>query len=382
LALLTACGGETTADLEPVSSVESPIAGGYRDDDDTQAVGIAHLSQGGFGACSGTLIAPNVVLTAQHCVARSSGNGLVNCGSTTFSPASSANEFYITTHTSFTQDINNYHFAREVHVPPGTDAFCGRDVALIILTDSIDASEAVPSTPRVDVQLEPNEEYYAIGYGQRGGNQNDPSGTRYRRDGLFTQCVGAGCGFNSSVAETEWLGETGICSGDSGGGAFDLQDRVHGIVSRGAQGCEYPIYGGVFGWADWIKEVTIHASELAGAAPPPWAEGFPTDPQYNHPVGDACVELDDCPSGACLDHYCTRACTELATCPDGYQCRVDGYCEQIPEPEPEAPASPPRVVSGGCTIALDATKPTPWDLAPWVLGAVAAWRRRRSPRTS
>lgn len=377
---LAACGDERPAELAEIATASAPIMDGYRDDDDTQAVGVIHLSNQGIGACSGTLIAPNVVLTAHHCVASSSSGGAVICGSTVFFEPYPATELYVTTRTSFSQNVADYHFVREVLVAPGGDDFCGNDVALMILESPIAASEAVPAVPRVDLELFQYEEYYAIGYGAQSDNENADSGTRFRRDELFTQCVGGGCGVGSGITQSEWRGDTGICQGDSGGGAFDLFNRVHGVASRGSQGCAFPVYGGVYLWADWIKETTVYASGLASLDPPPWANGFPTDPQFNHPVGEACTSLDACPSGACLNGYCTRACNELATCPDGYQCSTDFWCEQAPDDVIVENETPTRVVSGGCNVARprqDPTKPIPWEIVGLALGAAALVSRRR-----
>ena len=373
------------------------IQGGYFDDFDKHAVGLVHLSNSSFGMCSGTLIAPNVVLTAQHCVAPTSGGGSVQCGSTVFGVTYPASTLYVTTRAQFTQEASNYHTVREVHLPGGPD-FCGNDQAILILNDVVEASEAVPATPRVDVPLNPGEEYYAVGYGAQFDSNNAPSGVRQRRDGLFTECIGQGCNA-FSIYPTEWLGDTGVCSGDSGGPAFDLLNRVVGVASRGGQGCSFPVYGDTYGWGQWIKDTTIHAAGLAGIEAPSWAHGWPTDPAYNHPVGGACTQTADCPSGVCLGGVCSRQCAENAPCPEGFECSVEGWCAQLPAPEPDPGTNNNEESTGGkkknkgassesvsgCTVAAagtnagatsnDPTKPIPWKWG--VLMAGLAWMVRR-----
>jgi MYXO-CTERM domain-containing protein len=363
---------------EAIARSPAAIEGGYKDTGDTHVVGVARLSDAGAGTCSGTLIAPNVVLTARHCVAPTSSGGGVQCGVTVFGNVYAAEQFYITTNAEFTYDPEDYFRAAEVHVPPDGNQFCGRDQALIILTASIPAEIAAPSTPRVDTALVAGDEYYAVGFGQiyDGG----PSGTRYRRDELETECVGADCGFPGSIFDTEWLGETAVCQGDSGGPAFDLYHRVVGVASRGSSGCETPIYGHVFGWSQWIKDVTVYAAGLAGEEPPPWATGYPTDPAYSQPVGADCQQPSDCPSGLCLDSYCTRPCNLDAPCPDGYECRSDGFCEEVVPPPPPATTDPDddSATVAGCALSdADPTKPIPWKLAAPALALLWLSRRRR-----
>lgn len=378
IAVLCACAPETPVEVveDAVGTLGQPIEGGYLDDSSTAVVGMVHFAQGNFGACSGTLIAPNVVLTAGHCVAQPTTEG-VNCSQTKFGAPYPATTLAITTTTSFTQNPSNYYRGSEVMMPPGGDDFCGRDQALLILEEPVPASEAVPRIPRVDSSLERYETYYAIGYGAQNGGSNAPSGTRFRRDNLLVQCVASDCPEYYVTAE-EWEGETGVCQGDSGGPALDLQDRVVGVASRGAAGCESPVYGHVFAWGDWIKETVLYASTSAGLEPPAWAEGFTTDPNYYFPVGDECSVPEDCPSNACLDGICTRICSAEGPCPEGFVCSGDGWCEKIPEPESAAPSDDSQSdIVATCALGTptkDPTKPIPWIVAG---AALFLFRRRR-----
>lgn len=63
---LSGCGGDEAASEPPGVVAGEAIQGGKKDAQDP-AVGLVWLRGGGF--CSGTLIAPDVVLTAGHCVA-------------------------------------------------------------------------------------------------------------------------------------------------------------------------------------------------------------------------------------------------------------------------------------------------------------------------
>ena len=64
------CGeAETEPELAMTFDQSSDaIKDGYSDSDTTHVIGIASNGGQGFGICTGTLISPNVVLTAQHCV--------------------------------------------------------------------------------------------------------------------------------------------------------------------------------------------------------------------------------------------------------------------------------------------------------------------------
>lgn len=362
---------------EAVGSVSQAIDGGYLDEADTSVVGIVLLVNGGVGACSGTLIAPNVVLTAQHCVAALTTGEQVDCAVSKFGPLHAASSLYVSTKTVLSQNPGDYHGVKDVLVPVLSGPACGNDVAILVLASPIDASEAPTRVPRIDVPAAKAEIYDAIGYGLRGAS--GPSGTRYRRDNLKLRCVGSNC-LSAQVAEAEWLGDTGICQGDSGGPATDAQSRVIGVVSRGGAGCSLPVYEHVAGYAEFIKSSVVKATTEAAVPTPDWATGFPTDRNFHFDVGAACVTTTDCPSNACLDGYCTRQCTADATCPLGYACGTLGYCERPKVPETGAGAAPTTEVTevSACSLtrAQDPTKPIPWIVT---LGALC-WRLRRRPR--
>ena len=186
----------------------NPISGGYSDSEDTAVVGIVSLANNSLGICSGTLIAPNVVLTAQHCVAPTSSAGVL-CGSTTFGPAYDASGLYISTKRRLTQNPNDYYSTAEILVPPGGSDFCGYDIALMILNDPVDPAEATPRIPAVDHDLEQSDGYYAVGYGATNGN-GDGSGQRRRRDDLYVGCVAEECPAAYTSVE-EFIGDTGVC---------------------------------------------------------------------------------------------------------------------------------------------------------------------------
>jgi hypothetical protein len=229
-----------------------------------------------FRTCSGTLIAPNLVLTAQHCVAETAQ--FVDCHTASFGPPLSAEHVRMTTAVSMWSDIAVWHAAESVHVPTGSPAVCGRDISLIVLREIVTEDEAEPMTPRLDRAVEQEEVYSAVGYGTSAEGSSD-AGVRRRRDDLFVACVGPGCGSAEHVDGREWRGEQGICSGDSGGPALDPHGGLIGVTSRGPLGCDDPVYGGVTAWKSWIRSVAEDAARTGGYPKSWWvdsaAAGYP-----------------------------------------------------------------------------------------------------------
>jgi MYXO-CTERM domain-containing protein len=402
LLVVPGCGATPElSEPELLGSGSGAIKDGYLDGKSTGVVGVGVFQQGYLlGICTGSLIAPNVVLTAHHCVADVLNEDPqigIDCTKTSFDTSYTATRLGVTTQATMSDTRDStYHKVKEVITQTGTQLLCGNDQAILILADNMEPSEATVLVPRVDSEIAKKDEYYAVGYGATQDDQSGTgAGTRRRRDKLFIACPGAECPdyLKSSVTAEEFVGDEGICQGDSGGPALDLQNRVIGVTSRGGAGCTSPVYSDVFGVGQWVKETTAHGAEVGGYEAPAWTTGFPTDPAFNFPIGGACTQPSDCESNSCIADgvatYCTRSCNDVGTCPDGYTCDTAklGVCFQNHPPPitststlSSASSSGDAEGSSGCSINAgdDPTKPVPWLTSGMVIAALALRRRRAS----
>jgi MYXO-CTERM domain-containing protein len=372
---------------EPVARQSQAIAGGTADVSHQDVFLLARESKNSGALCTATLIAPNLLLTARHCVSPGTGDDRVLCGESVLGDPYPPSAFFAT---NDAQPHNESPFftATDVRVPvQGTDT-CGYDVALIILAQNVPSDISVPAVPRIDREVEPGELYTAVGYGLN--EDGDPNGVRMERVGLSVACQPGSCG--DGVESTEFRGDTGICSGDSGGPALDADGKVVGVVSRGGPNCDTPVYGTVTAWRDFIIATATDAAALGGYEPPFWVTTKSSDPPVSvtpgaggasemptgKSAGEACGSTADCQSdlvcyagSGAKGGICTKTCKETSECGDGMACQNAGAVSVCVAPTGHADDSK------GCTVSA-ASAPTSLG-ALWLaaLGAALSLRRRR-----
>jgi MYXO-CTERM domain-containing protein len=245
-----------------------------------------------FRLCTGAVIAPDVVLTAHHCVAASVAPDIA-CDTTgaSLSGTQLSGDIDATTvhvYTGAQPDIRYGTPAANgksiVHTV--SSALCNSDVALVVL----DAPLAVaPLAVRLTAPTQAGEAVRAVGYGETDGAY--PTGTRMKRDHLAVKAVGAGVaasGIPLGSHEIE-LGEA-TCNGDSGGPAIsEATGAVIGIVSR-ATSCTDD-FGHVYietnGFASLIGQVVAAAGSKPldePVAPTTPTSGAPSAPDAGAPI--------------------------------------------------------------------------------------------------
>jgi MYXO-CTERM domain-containing protein len=273
-ASLYGCAAEGEGEGEPLSVVQAPIEDGANDDDDLGVLRVVRQrsseAEGDKGGqCSGVVIAPDLVLTARHCVS-ALRRGASLCEDTTFYPAQALTIELV----ALSETLDRFEVpAENVSVPTEGGELCGYDVALVRvpgLERAVRKRSVHVFEPRFDGGVRHGESYRAVGLGAYNAEGNGV-GTRRERGDLSVDCAGKACQ-SAGVGEREWRGSDAICSGDSGGPAIDDGGRLIGIVSRAnSNDCSKPIYASVYAWRHWLSESAFEAARLGGYSPPAWA---------------------------------------------------------------------------------------------------------------
>lgn len=274
--LVVGCANEAAAEEPTLGTVEQKIVGGAKDIGALASSGVVALKVGPAGAkdfelCSAAFIAPNLLLTARHCV----GNPItdqVSCdenGRSTNGNHVNGNRSpaEIAVYRGASPKFGGEPDARaSAIVSPEGGSLCDTDIALIVLDTSFDDVE--PLAIRMSgTAVSTGENIRSVGYGAN--DSGAPIGTRFRKDDVSVLAVGHGVSKSkTALGPHEFEVGQAICPGDSGGPAINEETgAIIGVVSRGSDASCKSDFGNIYtstvGWDDLFAK----AFAAAGGAP-------------------------------------------------------------------------------------------------------------------
>ena len=229
-------------------------------------------------ACTGTLVAPNLVLTARHCVTNFV-NGLWTCDAAgnlistgpgqMGTPDTPSNiTVFIGPGPSLTKAAKG-----KAIFSPNANTICLNDIALVLLDTEL---TALPIKPiRLTTGTFPGEDIRSIGYGVDGSDSGFSTKIRRTRSGIPIAQVGPSSfrPVGDPIAPRTFLTNgSALCDGDSGGPAFSDADAVVGVFSQLVGNCTSSDAKNIYTQiAPFMQDIVLPAFQASGYEP--WLEG-------------------------------------------------------------------------------------------------------------
>ncbi len=302
----------TNSPQEPSAHSNHPVVGGVPAATSDYPSTVAVTDPSGDPFCSGTLVAPTVVVTAAHCIKSGNpSNVRVVHGHAVPSQAPASERRMVS---SAVPHPDYAPFAP-------TDAYgLGplHDIGVLVLEEAIPNAVVAPILPidSVDAILTPNRPMHIVGFGIN-DTQTQASGELYKALTPHIRHV-----------PTELLGgrpgEPDACFGDSGGPAYVVNDNTLWLVGATSRAWEHAsepcghatVYTLVSYYAKWISSV---GGDLDGGIT---EGGFSGGGWDAGDISDATF-LDGNPSCVPLDNLCHPVTNEGCDTSAGEACRFD-----------------------------------------------------------
>ncbi|MGC4116004.1 MAG: trypsin-like serine protease [Myxococcales bacterium] len=338
LSSLSACTKTSSSTAVPVRSARNAIVGGSRDTNPAHKavvfIEILDSRLQPLGFCSGTLISPNVILTAGHCVTDENTGGVISSasrygvffdtdgdqvpdypGDPCYFGVSgcirAANVTQVSRHANYTVDSQYVPHNDIAYLKISSSAVPSGITPIPALTKAL-ATGNLKAGVTVEFSgygLQDHPDYYGM---CNGGEC--PSGSLYHVSDTLDQVCASSSGCSGAPAGSIiYTGSAGPCSGDSGGPAFltvSGQQYVAGVTSYGDAEC---MTDGVSTDVSYFETYVTSAIGTLSAN------------------GAACTAGSTCQSGVCVSGLCCNtACSGTCqACKASLGATKDGTCTVI-----------------------------------------------------
>lgn len=274
---------------EPRATTNQSIVGGSPSTGDRDAIVLLN-DNGQNEGCSGTLIAPNVVLTARHCVV-SSWNINDDCG-LPFGADAPASLFTISTgvYASASQYVAR---GAKLFTPQSHNGMCGSDIALLLLDKDVPNARVAKVRFTRPVM---GETTTAVGYGDTGRGRRERSVNILAIGPINTTFITSqGRSLPLRLPADDVATGESTCFGDSGGPLLDSSGAVVAITSRGIDDLcdDRPTISTVLAPHEALIRSTLQAAGHPIEGPETNAPSTPNGTLDNPDKGGASVSKDD-----------------------------------------------------------------------------------------